>query len=301
MEGEIELYGMQRRKAMREKILVTGATGQIGSHVVEYLKVKGADFVAGITRSGSSVAGVKTVVFDYTDHGSMVKAMKGIHTVFLLAPFVPQMRDWLIDAVGAAKEAGVRYIVRSSAIGADAESQGSLFKAHGDVDKAVIESGIDYAIVRPMTFMQNFATYHRENIRNLNTIYQPQGDGRSSFVHVKDIAAVAVELILNQQKYRGKAYDVTGGEALSNADVAAIISEVTGQKVTYVDVPEETAEKAMQDMGMPQVLIDQLMSLNRITKAGHTAVVAPTVREITGRPPITFRQFAQENAHLWKS
>ncbi|MGD0209767.1 MAG: SDR family oxidoreductase [Desulfomonilia bacterium] len=285
---------------MSEKILVIGATGNIGSYVTAILKEKGADFVAGVSKPDTKIAGVKTVLFDYTDHASMLKAMKGVHTVFLLAPFVPEMKDWLMGAIKAAKEAGVRYIVRSSAIGADADSGAALAKVHGEVDKALMESGIAFAIVRPMTFMQNFATYHRENIRKLHTIYQPQGDGRSSFVHVRDVAAVAVELILNQQKYQGKAYDVTGGEALSNADVAAIISDVSGSRVTYVDVPEDAAVKAMQDMGMPQILIDQLMSLNRITKAGYTEVIAPTVLEITGRPPITFRQFAEENAGVWK-
>ena len=285
---------------MSKRIFVAGATGQIGSFVVQMLKEKKADLVAGVSSADTVIASVPTVVYDFANHASMVNAMRGCDVAFLIAPFVPQMKDWLISAVEAAKKAGVEYVVRSSGIGADAESSVAMAKVHGEIDRAIMQSGMAYAIVRPMTFMQNFATYLQNSIKSQNVFYQPQGDGKTSFVHVRDVAAVAVELLLNQDRHQGKAYNVTGGEALSNAEVAEIISSVTGKKITYVDVPDDAAEKSMRDMGMPEVLIDQTMSLNRITRAGYAAIIATTVKEITGKEPITFRQFAKDNAIVWK-
>ncbi len=87
---------------------------------------------------------------------------------------------------------------------------------------------------------------------------------------------------------------------MAAADVAAIISEVTGKDIKYVTVPEEAAEKSLKDMGMPQILIDYLMSLHRITKAGRVATISPVVKEITGNDPITFKEFATESAEIWK-
>ncbi len=283
-----------------QKILVTGATGQIGNYVATMLKEKGVQFVAGVSSKEKFIDGMECVVFNYTDHQGMVKSLDGIHKMFLVAPFVPQMKQWTLNALGAAQEAGVKYLVRSSGIGADPDSDAEMAKIQGQIDQAIMESGLSYAIICPMTFMQNFTTYHAQSIKEQGAIYQPQGEGKSSFVHVKDVAAVAVEVLLDQEKYQRQIFNITGGEALSNADVATIISETIGKKIQYVDVAEEAAEKAMKELGMPQVIIEQLMSLNRITKAGYAEVITSTVADVTSHEPITFKEFAKDNASIWR-
>jgi len=285
---------------MSNRILVAGATGQVGSYVVKFLKEKKADFAVGVSSPEKAIEGIESLVFSYSDHQSMVKAFQGFRSLFLVSPFVPQMQEWMENAVKVAKEAGIKYIVRSSGGGADPNSEVVMAKIQGEIDKAIADSGIQFTIVRPNTFMQNFSTYQLQSIKEQGAIYQPQGDGKSSFIHVKDVAAVAVEALLNPEKHQGKSYDLTGGEALSNGDVAAIISQATGKEVKYIDITDEVWEKSMLEYQIPQELINQLASLNKITKAGYAAGISPLVKELTGNKPITFKEFAKENAQIWK-
>jgi uncharacterized protein YbjT (DUF2867 family) len=149
-----------------------------------------------------------------------------------------------------AKKIGVQYIVKLSVMGADEEPGLVIGRLHRQAEKIIEESGIPYTFLRPNGFMQNFLNYYGQSIKTLGAFYNPAGDGKLGLVDVRDIAAVAVEVLLtkgngSKQQHENKSYDITGPEALSYSQVAEILSKETGKKISYIDIPEEDARKGM--------------------------------------------------------
>ncbi|AXF24406.1 NAD(P)-dependent oxidoreductase [Burkholderia pyrrocinia] len=283
---------------MSHTILVTGSTGTIGRELVAQLKAAGADVIAS-SNSGRAVDGVETRRADLADAAGLAGAFQGVDTLFLLLPLQADMVTLAGNAVAAAKAAGVRHIVRSSGAGADPDSPFAIGRVQGEIDRLVAQSGIAYTITRPNCFMQNFVTFYADMIR-AGALYLPQGDGRASFVDVRDIAAVDAAILLHPADHSGRTYDLTGDAALSNTDVAARIGAVLGRRVEYVAVADDAAIASMRDAGVDAWSIDTLMSLNRMIAAGAAAAVSTDVRTLLGRAPIPFEQFAADHVGRWR-
>lgn len=283
---------------MSHTILVTGATGNIGRELVTQLKAAGAHVIAS-SNSGRAVEGVETRRADLADAASLAHAFQGIDTLFLLLPLQADMVTLAGNAVAAARAAGVTHIVRSSGAGADAASPVAIGRVQGEIDRLVMESGIAYTITRPNCFMQNFVTFYADMIRG-GALYLPQGDGKVSFVDVRDIAAVNATILRHPADHAGRIYELTGGEALSNADVVARIGTVLGHKVEYVPVTDDAAIASMRAAGAGAWSIDVLMSLNRMIAAGHAAAVSADVQALLGRAPIAFERFVADYAGSWR-
>jgi uncharacterized protein YbjT (DUF2867 family) len=279
-------------------ILITGASGTIGTQLLLALKEKGLEAAVMTSRPGNSLPGYKTVQGDFGNLESLQAAFQGFDTIFLLQPLTPQMVEYGLNAVAAAKAAGVRHIVRSSGAGADSSSDFSIAKAHGTVDDAVRASGVAWTLVRPMSFMQNFLSFYAGQVVS-GAFYAPHGDGATSLVDVRDIAESAAAILANPAAHAGKTYDLTGGEALTDAQQMAIISAGIGRTVQYVDIPEEAAASAIAGMGIPAVVVDWLMSLNAVIKAGYAAGVSGDVQRLTGHAPRSFADFVKDYAATW--
>lgn len=151
---------------MKNRILVTGATGNIGREIVKRLRARDVDFAIMTGRPGSAPAGVAEVQGDFRDPASLRRAFAGADTLFLVFPMVPDMPLMAANAVAAAKAAGVGHIVRSSGAGADAESQAAIAKTHGEIDALVRRSGIPFTLLLPTSFMQNMVNFYGDSIRN---------------------------------------------------------------------------------------------------------------------------------------
>jgi uncharacterized protein YbjT (DUF2867 family) len=182
---------------------------------------------------------------------------------------------------------------------ADVEPGTIIGRLHRQEEKIIEESGITYAFLRSGAFMQNFINFFGQTIKNQNAFYLPAGDGKVSFVDVRDIAAVVAKLLTKNngnrgQQHENKAYDITGPEALSYSQAAEIISKEIGKKISYVDIPEEDARKAMKGIGMEDWLIDAIMELYNIIKAGYASQTTNTVEQIIGRKPTSFAQFVRD-------
>lgn len=286
---------------MTTNILVTGATGTIGSQVVKALRGATGFTVRAAVRSAEKAkalagANVVPVDFDYADEAAVAKALAGANAVFLVTPFVPDQVEIATKFVGAAKKAGVSKIVKLSAIGVEAEPGIQLGRWHRASEKAIEASGIPFTFLRPNNFFENFVGYYPPDANG--NIYLPLGDAKVSFVAGADIAAVA-KVALTERGHEGKAYDITGGEAFGVADAAKAIGEATGRTVRYVDVPEEAARSGMTSAGMPGWMVEAMMELHAIDKAGYAAGVSDAVQKLTGRTPIAFPAFAKENAARW--
>lgn len=278
-------------------IAVTGATGNIGKFVVEGLIKRG--FSPRIivrkreTNAAWDAAGVEQKIADLSDADSLTAAFQGADRVFSISPLVENLVALGKATVEAARRADVKHIVRSSAQGADPNARITMGKWHGEVERAIEDSHLRWTFVQPASFFQNYPGY-ADTIKSQNAFYLPLGDGKVSLVDARDIAAVAVAA-LAQDGHAGKRYAVTGGESLSNTDIAAIFSDVLGREIKYVDVPEITANEQMKKAGTPDWMVKLVAELAAVGKAGYLAELVPTVRQVTGEKPRTFRAFVEEN------
>ena len=284
---------------MSNKILVTGASGNIGGPLVQELKALGADFAVMSSKPAAAMPGVETRHGDFGSVASLTEAFKGIDTVFLLFPLVPNKLELATNAASAAKAAGVKHIVRSSGAGADSNSAFALPKLQGEIDDVLTASGIATTVLRPNGFMQNYVTYQSQAIKD-GTIYMADGGQSQSLIDTRDIAAVAAVVLTEPRAHAGKAYTLTGGEALTGVQAAAMISAAIGKSVSHVSVPTEAAVATMNQWGMPPFIVNVMDSLNHIVSAGFAAGVSPDVEQILGRKPRTFAAFVQDNVLTWK-
>ena len=285
---------------MSQKILVTGATGTIGTHVVLELAKLGRGVRAGARGIAKAKlpSGVEATELDFADATSIDRAVDGITAAFLLTPFTSDQVELGGRFIDRAKAAGVKHIVKLSAFGSDMEPGIQLGRWHRAIERHLEASGIDFTILRPNNFMQNFASYYPPNAEGV--IYLPWGNGACSFIDGRDVGRVAA-VALTAPGHAGKAYTLTGPAAVTIGEAAATIGNVSGRSVTYVDVPEAAARGGMLGAGMPEWMVDAMMELHAIDKAGHPALVNDDVEKVTGTPARSFEDFAKENAARWKT
>jgi len=280
-------------------ILVTGPTGTIGSQVVKALLGKPGVTVKAAVRPGSKAvlpSGVTAVDFDYDAPATIAKAVTGVDALFLLTPFVPNQVELGKRLVDAAKAAGVRHIVKLSAIGADSEPGIQLGRWHREVERYIEASGIAYTFLRPNGFADNFIGYYPP--QKDGNIYLPFGTGAVSFIDARDVGAAAAA-VLTSPGHEGKAYDLTGPAAITADEAAKALSQATGKPIRYVDVPEDAARKAMADAGAPGWMVSAMMELHGICKAGWAGAVTDTVEKLTGAKARSFAEFARHHAAKW--
>jgi uncharacterized protein YbjT (DUF2867 family) len=218
----------------------------------------------------------------------------------LLTPFQSDMVELSSNMLKEVKNAGnINHIVKLSVMGADAEPGITGGRLHRQAEKMIEDSGISFTFLRPNFFMQNFVNFLSQMIREQGSFYLPAGDGKVSFVDIRDIAAVAVQALTNNYHSK-KAYTITGQEAISYEDAAKILSEQVGKNISYVNVSEEQTREGMKSMGMNEWFINSMMELYDITRMGYASQVSSAIEEITGRKPISFSQFARDYAESFR-
>src|SRR3989475_7590081 len=278
-------------------IVVTGATGHVGSELVRLLSAKNVS-VRALTRDprrARSMRGVDWVRGDLADADSLPRLFRGADRMFLLTSNSDDMRALQVNSIVAARAAGVAHVVKGSALGASDHSKSPIGKAHYEVERALQESGIAWTILRPHVFMQNFLDI-APTIAREGRIRSPSGDGRIPFIDARDIAAVAA-VALTAPGHEGKKYVLTGPEALSYGDVARIIGKAVGRPVEYVAESPEEAPERLVPPGGPLLASARPLAPSAYQRAGGPpAEISKTVEEILGRPPPTFARFVQDYA-----
>jgi uncharacterized protein YbjT (DUF2867 family) len=272
-------------------ILITGASGTVGSAVIKALGGRRAQVRAGYrTRPQNVPAGVESVALDYERPETIRPALAGVETVFLLSSTVAPETH----VVDEARRAGVKRIVKLSAFRAEEEGF-SFARWHRAVEKHIEASGLAWTFLRPNGFMQNVVNYMGETIRSQSALYSSAGDGAVSHIDVRDIGAVGAS-VLAETGHEGKAYELTGRRALTYHQLAETLSRVLGRTVRYVPITHEEYKQAAVAAGTPEGYADALVDLNRYYEAGKASRVSPVVRQITGREPIAFEYFARDHA-----
>jgi len=278
------------------RILITGASGNIGQPLVDSLHASGTPFETLSSRS-TAASGVRTG--SYADPASLLRAFAGIDTLFVLLPLTPDKLVHARNVAAAAKAAGVSHIVRSSGAGADPDAAYALPRLQGEVDRIFEDSGMATTFLRPAGFMQNYVGFLAGMVK-AGTVHGATGDTPQSLIDTRDIAAVAATILASPAAHAGKAYTLTGGDALTDSQRAAVLSQVLGRPIKFVAVPPDAAVAGMRQMGMPDALVDWLASLNALVSAGHAAAISPDAARLLGRAPITFAQFAADHRAAWQ-
>ncbi|MGB3693273.1 MAG: SDR family oxidoreductase [Spirulinaceae cyanobacterium] len=294
---------IKRSLTMPETILVTAATSNVGSQVVKQLAAKDVNIraaVRNLNRAQNFPSGVEVVEFDLNKPETVEAAFRGVDKAFFMTPLAPNLVELDATCLEAAKKAGVKQIVKLSVMGADTEPEMLLGQCHRESEQLIAASGIPYTFLRPNSFHQNYLIYTAETIKNQNSFYLPLGEGKLSFIDIRDVAEVAA-VVLTEDNHQNKAYQITGSQALSNYQIAEILSQVLGRTITYVDIPEEAAREAMTENGLPEKQVEMILRLYNRQKAGNYSTITPIVEEVTGKQPRTFEQFANDYAAAFSS
>src|SRR6266403_3104608 len=280
-------------------ILITGASGNVGKEVLKQVAATEAKVRAAfqtVTKAAAAPSGVEIATMDYNKPETLQAALKGIERVFLVAPPTPNLPALERKAIDEIKQSGVRHVVKLSAMG----GRDAIFpRQHADSEDYIKSSGVSYTFLRPNGFMQNFVTYNGATINSQNAFYGSQGDGKVSHIDIRDIGAAAVKT-LTEDGHEGKAYTLTGTEALSNARVAEILSDDTGREIKYVDLPPEQFKQALIGAGLSEWNADALVDLQQFYRAGGANGVTGDVEKLLRRNPISFEQFSRDHAQAFQ-
>jgi uncharacterized protein YbjT (DUF2867 family) len=277
---------------MGTRVFVTGASGVLGRAIVQAAVNAGLAVRQGGRNPAKAEPTTEAVRFDYSDRSTIPPAFQGISALVLMAPPLDANAPALLGpALHAARAAQVQQIVLISAFGVNHNEQAPMrMVAH-----LVIDSGLPYTILRPNFFMENFSEGFLANgIREQNAIHLAAGNGKTSFISVKDIAAVVVAAV--QRSLHDTEIDLTGPEALDHFEVAKMISEASRRTVVYHALTEEQMLAGARSHGMPEPVVAYLAMLYSIVRAGFAAGVAPYPK-LSGRPaPLAFADFAEHVA-----
>ncbi|MBL0373058.1 SDR family oxidoreductase [Rhizobium sp. KVB221] len=288
---------------MSQKLLVTGASGHLGRLVLDDLLARGvaAGDIIATTREVSKLAdyaakGIDVRKADYNDPASLQVAFKSADRLVLISTDALDDKGTRIkqhrDAVAAAKTAGVKHIIYTSL--PNVETSKVIFAAdHRLTEEAIEATGLGY------TFLRN--TWYQENLlRNLPQVlatgqwYTSAADGRIAHVARADCAA-AIGAVLASGVSEKATYTLTGSEARTTAEIAALVTEVTGRKIDVIQLTDEQLADGMKAAGVPGFLIPTLVSFEVAARAGDLSARTEDVEKLTGKRPTPLRAFLEAN------
>ncbi|WP_167669900.1 SDR family oxidoreductase [Nocardia mikamii] len=281
-------------------VLVTGASGRIGSGVVAALLSAGAPVRAAYRDPARTAAmtesGHDAVTVDYRRPATLPAAMAGVGTLFLVTATTATQTQDELTLVDAACEAGVERVVKVSLWRAD-ERLTPLADLHRPVEQAIERSGLRWTFLRPNFFMQNFAQM-AASIAEHGVIARPGGSAPISYVDARDVAGVAAH-VLTTGGHDGRVYSLTGPRALTYEQVADVFSDVLRNPVRYRAQTATQAREGLLAAGVPAFMAAALVRVSVVYGEGGADSVLSTVTDLTGDAPRTFEQFVRGHRRLF--
>jgi uncharacterized protein YbjT (DUF2867 family) len=285
------------------KILVTGATGNVGSAVLGNLGTTDGNLRA-LAHDESSARslqdrGVEAVVGDFLEPETLGPALEGVSTVLLITPIHPEQVTQASNVIRAAKESGNDpRIVRLSVHQASHEAPSRNSRQHAEIEDELRLSGLAYTLLRPTTFMQNTLATAR-TVASEGRIYQPFKDGKLGMIDARDIGEVAAK-VLTEEGHEGEVYTLTGPAAISFYDIAETLSEILGKEVSYINIPLEKAKEAMLNMGLSEWRAEVLIEYAKAHSEGYSNFTTEDVEQLTGHPATSYKKFATDFERVFR-
>lgn len=278
------------------KILVTGASGNVGSYVIKELLKLNEEVKAAGTNLQRLTEGfgnqVEAVYFDFKDKTTFEKALENVDRVFLMRPPHLGKPEDLYPFIDAVKSHKVKLVSFLSLMGVE----NNPIPPHHKIEKYIEKLEIPYAHVRPGFFMQNLSGIHSVEIREKNEIFIPAGKSKTSFIDGADIGLATAILLHQPEKYKNTAHTITGPEALDYFQVAEILSRVTGRKIRYSKPGYlKYRNYYIKKRGLDKNYVNVTVALYFMTRMGTAKEVTNGFYKLTGRDPRTFEEFAKGN------
>jgi uncharacterized protein YbjT (DUF2867 family) len=292
------LFGSEQRGAVQQRVLVTGASGNVGREVVRACLAGGFTVRLG-SRTGAPSEQAEVARFDFLDRSTWARALDGARFVFLLRPpAISDMKTTLIPFVDAAYAAGIDHLVFLSVAGAEK----STWVPHRKVELHLEGTHSRWTVLRPGFFAQNLQDAYRRDICEDDRLYVPASNGRVAFLDVRDAADVAARIFASPEGYARRALTLTGPEAVTFHQVTEMLSTVAGRPIVYTpaSIPGYLWHlKRRRSLPAVQAIVQTVLHVG--LRRGDAEKVDPTVENILGRPASSLRHYIERHAALWAS
>ena len=280
-----------------ENILITGATGSVGSAILDHFTPHDQQRLYQATRHRDELS-PDHLYFDLNDLPDTIASLSVVDTLFLLRP--PQIADEKIFRIlmRGAKEFDVKHIIFLSVQGAESNS----FLPHAKVEKLIRASGIPYTFIRPSYFTDNLINAFGDDIRERNRIYIPAGDAKFLWVDVSDIGKAIAVVLTDVRAHVNQAYTITGSqsELMTFAEVADVLSQELQRNIEYVSPNPVSFFITKKKEGVDASFIGVMLALHYVARFQKPPVVHRDLEHLIGGPPATVREFVQENLGVWQ-
>ena len=283
------------------KILVTGATGNVGAYAARELIRMGEEVVVSGTDRKKLMAlygeEQEMVLLDFTKPETFQEALSGVDRVFLMRPPHLGKPEDLYPFIDYLRTCPIALISFLSLMGVEKNT----IPPHHKIEKHIEKSGTAYAHIRPGFFMQNISGIHAQEIRARDEIFIPAGNSRTSFIDAQDIGLAVAVVLHEAEKYRNTAHTITGEEALDYDQIAEILSETTGRKIVYRKPGFlKYRREYMKSRGLDRKYVHVTMALYLMTRLGTAEGITEEFMSITGKRPRSFRNFAEANQECFR-
>ncbi len=287
---------------MKKKLLITGATGNVGTELIKALQKIQHPFeifagVRDLEKDSDKLRKYSLTPerFDFMDVASFELAFKNCQMLFLLRP--PQISDtekYFKPLIEIAKKCNVKHIIFLSVQGVEK----SAFIPHHKIEKLIVASGIAYTFLRPAYFMQNFTTTLHEDLVLKKQIFLPAGNEKFTLIDVRDIGEVAAKIMIAPSKHINQSYELTCDEKLTFQEMADRLSVGLGVKIAYISpsLVSFTTQKLKEKVPFGYILV--LIMLHYLPRFQEIPPFSNAFHEITGKNPTSFEQFVAENKDL---
>jgi uncharacterized protein YbjT (DUF2867 family) len=281
------------------KVLITGATGNVGTEVIKALQNidHNLDIYAGVRNFNEdsiklSHYKVNFSLFDFTDIKTYKTALDGCDILFLLRPpQISEVEKYFKPLIDICQENGVKHVVFLSVQGVE----NSKIIPHHKIEKLIVDSKIPYTFLRPAYFMQNFTTTLHYDLVNKKRIYLPAGRAKFTLVDVRDVGVVSATILTNILDHINQSYELTSKDKLTFREMATLLSAALGTNIQYISPNLISFFITKRKEKTPTMFILVMIMLHYFPRFQKEPAISMWVEKIAKRQPITFEQFIQDN------